>query len=64
MHSTTPEVASAVAHGLRRLLPEDAAPYIARFGTASGVYAGPGTVGIALVQAEEQVPDQESINGS
>ena len=59
-----PATAVEVARGLRRLLQEDAAPYIARFGTASGVYAGPGTVGIALIEAEEQAPEQESINGS
>ena len=58
-----PATAVEVARGLRRLLPEGAEPYIARFGTASRVYAGPGTVGIALVQAEEQFPEQESING-
>ena len=53
MHSTTPEVASEVAHGLRPLLPEGVEPYIARFGPALGVYAGPGALGIALIQAEE-----------
>ena len=59
-----PATAVEVARGLRRLLPEGAEPYIARFGTASRVCAGPGTVGIALIEAEEQVPDLESINGS
>ena len=53
MHSTTPEFASEVAHGLRSLLPEGAEPHIARFGPALGVYAGPGALGIALIQAEE-----------
>ena len=60
MHSTTPEVASEVAHGLRSLLPEGAEPYIARFGPALGVYAGPGALGVALIQAEEEVQDLES----
>ena len=53
MHSTTPEVASEVADDLRHMLPEGVAPHIARFGPALGVYAGPGAVGIALVQAED-----------
>ena len=57
-----PATVSEVARGLRRLLPEGAEPYIARFGTASRVYAGPGALGIALLRAEEQFPDLESIN--
>ena len=62
MHSTTPEVANEVADALRCLLPEGAEPLIARFGPALGVYAGPGALGIALIQAEKKVPDRESIN--
>ena len=57
-----PATVSEVARGLRRLLSEGAEPYIARFGTASRVYAGPGALGIALLRAEEQFPDLESIN--
>ena len=51
MHSTTPEVAAAVADNLRDLLPDGEEPYLARFGPVLGVYAGPGAVGIALLQA-------------
>ena len=52
-YSTTPEVAREVASDLKDLLPEGAEPYIARLGPALGVYAGPGAVGISLIQAEE-----------
>ena len=53
MHSTTPEVASEVADDLKDMLPEGLEPHIARFGPALGVYAGPGALGIALVQSQE-----------
>ena len=52
MHSTTPTVASEVAEELQDLLPQGARPHITRFGPALGVYAGPGAVGIALIQAD------------
>ena len=52
MHSTTPEVASEVADDLQDLLPQGREPYVARFGPALGVYAGPGALGIALIQAK------------
>ena len=52
MHSTTPEVAREVADDLKDMLPEGAEPHIARFGPALGVYAGPGALGIALIQAD------------
>ena len=51
IHSTTPEVASEVANDLKDMLSQGAEPYIARFGPALGVYAGPGALGIALIQA-------------
>ncbi len=51
MHSTTPEVASEVAGDLKEMLPVGSEPHIARFGPALGVYAGPGAIGIALMQA-------------
>ena len=51
MHSTTPTVASEVAKDLEDLLPQGSRPSIARFGPALGVYAGPGALGIALIQA-------------
>ena len=51
MHSTTPEVASEVAGDLKEMLPVGSEPHIARFGPALGVYAGPGALGIALMQA-------------
>ena len=52
MHSTTPEIAREVADELKELLPEGADPYVARFGPALGVYAGPGALGVALIQAK------------
>ena len=52
-YSTTPDVAREVADDLKDLLPEGGEPYIARLGPALGVYAGPGAVGISLIQAEE-----------
>ena len=51
MHSTTPEIAQEVADDLSDMLPEGSRPHIARFGPALGVYAGPGALGIALLQA-------------
>ena len=53
MHSTTPKVASEVANDLRDMLPRGSEPHIARFGPALGVYAGPGALGIALIQAKQ-----------
>ncbi len=53
LYSTTPEVAREVASDLKDLLPEGAEPLIARLGPSLGVYAGPGAVGISLIQAEE-----------
>ena len=52
-YSTTPEVAREVADDLKGLLPEGAEPHIVRFGPALGVYAGPGAIGVSLLQAEE-----------
>ena len=51
MHSTTPEVAKQVADDLRDLLPEGVEPSVTRFGPVLGVHAGPGAIGIALLQA-------------
>ena len=51
MHSTTPEAAEAVADDLKVLLPDGAEPHVTRFGSALGVYTGPGAIGIALLQA-------------
>ena len=51
MHSTTPHVAREVADDLRDMLPRGSEPYIARFSPALGVYAGPGAIGIALIQS-------------
>ena len=56
IHSTTPDLAHRVADDLRDVLPGGAEPRIARFGPALGVHAGPGALGIALIQAEEQAP--------
>ena len=52
MHSTTPETAEEVAADLSDLLPEGDEPFVARFGPVLGVYAGPGALGIALIQSE------------
>ena len=52
MHSTTPEVASEVADDLRDMLPEGSEPLVTRFGPALGVHAGPGAIGVALIQSE------------
>ena len=51
MHSTTPEVAAEVAADLQEMLPAGSEPHIVRFGPALGVYAGPGALGISLMQA-------------
>ena len=48
-----PEVAADVADSLRDLLPEGVEPHIARYGSALGVCASPGAIGIALLQAED-----------
>ena len=53
VHSSTPEIASEVAEDLMDMLPLGSHPHIARFGPALGVYAGPGALEIALVQAED-----------
>ena len=52
MHSTTPNVAAEVADDLKDMLPQGSEPHVARFGPALGVYAGPGALGIALIQAD------------
>ena len=50
MHSTTPELAAEVAADLKELLPAGPEPHITRFGPTLGVYSGPGSSGIALMQ--------------
>ena len=52
MHSATPQLAQEVADDLNDLLPEGTEPHVTRFGPAPGVYAGPGAIGIALLQAD------------
>ena len=51
MHSTTPEVARRVADDLKDMVAEGKEPYVTRFSPALGVHAGPGAIGIALLQA-------------
>ena len=51
-YSTTPEVAREVANDLKDTLPEGVEPYIARLGPSLGVYAGPGAIGVSLIQAD------------
>ena len=36
---------------MKDMLPGSSEPYIARFSPALGVYAGPGAIGIALIQS-------------
>lgn len=52
LHTTTPEIAQEFADDLRDLLPDGKEPIIARTGTTIGTYAGPGALGIGLLQAE------------
>ena len=52
MHSTTPDTAAEIADDLSDLLPEGIDPHVTRFGPVLGVYAGPGAIGIALIEAE------------
>ena len=51
MYSTTPEVAQQVADDLKDMMTPGVEPYITRFGPALGCYAGPGAIGIALLQS-------------
>ena len=51
MYSTTPEVARRLADDLKDMVALGAEPYITRFSPALGVYAGPGAIGIALLQS-------------
>ena len=52
MYSTTPDKAHEVANDLKDTLPEGTQPYVTSFGPALGVYTGPGSIGIALLQAK------------
>ena len=54
MYNTTPDEADEVARSLSDLLVEGREPVIARFGPAIGTYAGPGALGVGLLQAQEQ----------
>ena len=51
MHSTTPDDAVKIGEALRKLLPEGKEPVIAQFGPVIGTYAGPGALGIGLLDA-------------
>ena len=53
LHSTTPEVAREIADDLRDLLPDGTEPFVSRFGPVIGTHAGPGAVGIAVLQAQD-----------
>ena len=53
MYSTTPDVAQQVADDLRDMLPEGTETLIARFGPVIGTYAGPGAVGVGVLEAGE-----------
>lgn len=52
IHNTTQDAAQSFADSIAGILPEGAAPYIARFGPALGVHVGPGAVGVALVRSQ------------
>ena len=60
IHSTTPDTAKKLADDLAELLPDGEEPYVARFGSAVGVYAGPGAIGIALLQSRRSSDGEES----
>ena len=51
MHSTTPDDAVKIGEELRKLLPEGKEPVISQFGPVIGTYAGPGALGIGLLDA-------------
>ena len=53
MYSTTPDVARQVADDLGDMLPEGTEPMITRFGPVIGTYAGPGAVGVGVLEAGE-----------
>ncbi len=53
LHSTTPDVARQVADDLRDMLPDGTEPLVARFGPVIGTYAGPGAVGVGVLEAAE-----------
>ena len=54
IYSTTPDAAQEVADNLGDLLPEGKAPFIARFGPSLGTHVGPGSLGIALLEAKPE----------
>lgn len=51
MYSTTPDLARQVADDLGDALADGGETYVTQFGPALGVHAGPGAIGIALIQA-------------
>ena len=51
IYSTTPEVALEIADELKDMLPPGVDPYLTRFGPVIGTYAGPGAIGIAVIQS-------------
>ena len=52
LHTTTPEIAGQLADGLKPLLSGERGPWVAQSGPTIGTYAGPGALGIGLLQAE------------
>ena len=53
MYSTTPDMAQQVADDLSDMLPDGTEPIITRFGPVIGTYAGPGAVGVGVLEAGE-----------
>jgi DegV family protein with EDD domain len=52
LHTTTPEIAGQLADDLKPLLSGERDPWVAQSGPTIGTYAGPGALGIGLLQVE------------
>ena len=50
-YTTTPDLASEIADDLRDMIVGDSEPLIARVGPSIGTHAGPGSIGICLIQS-------------
>ena len=50
-YTSTPDLASEIADDLRDMIVGDSEPLIARIGPSIGTHAGPGSIGICLIQS-------------
>ena len=50
-YTSTPDLASEIADDLRDMIVGDSEPFIARIGPSIGTHAGPGSIGICLIQS-------------